>query len=475
MAEAPVHPPQQSVSTKTARVIATTTKSAVQMESITPRWLCHLLPWVNVEAGTYRVNKRRIVVRRDERIALAGPDGEVQLEAKHLRGIALLRTAGESLLQALLPGFTKKEYPAGDVLVKEGDACDRLFLLARGKVERATVAPTGNRSSLGLLAAGDYFGLDALVGKSRQAATVRALAPTLVLTLARSQFDKLLKDQPKLREEFARLVEEHARALASANKTGEREVNALSGHQGEPVLPHDYVDYMDDPREYPMSVVQTILKIHTRVSDLYSLPRDQVREQVRLAVEELKEREEWEMVNDPAFGLLNVATPAMRVPTRTGPPTPDDLDELLARVWKRPGFFLAHPRAVAAFGRECTRRGVPPPTTMIQGSPFLTWRGVPIVPCDKLEVTGGDGAGGAVPTTNILLLRVGEQEQGVVGLRDERIKYEGGQCVTVRMMGIDDQAIASYLVSLYFSVAVHSDDALAALTDVEVGCYHDGE
>jgi len=29
-------------------------------------------------------------------------------------------------------------------------------------------------------------------------------------------------------------------------------------------------------------------------------------------------------------------------------------------VWKQPAFFLTHPEGIAAFGRECTRRGVPP-------------------------------------------------------------------------------------------------------------------
>jgi hypothetical protein len=50
----------------------------------------------------------------------------------------------------------------------------------------------------------------------------------------------------------------------------------------------------------------------------------------------------------------------MKIKPRAGAPTPDDLDELIAKVWKEPAFFLAHPRAIAAFGRECTRRGVPP-------------------------------------------------------------------------------------------------------------------
>ncbi|MEI9903296.1 MAG: hypothetical protein WDN06_04485 [Asticcacaulis sp.] len=100
--------------------------------------------------------------------------------------------------------------------------------------------------------------------------------------------------------------------------------------------------------------------------------------------------------------------PEFRVKTRNGRPTPDDLDELIARVWKQPAFFLAHPKAIAAFGRECTRRGVPPPTVSIYGSPFLTWRGIPLVPSDKVKIENGK--------SKILLLRTGQARQGVIGL-----------------------------------------------------------
>ena len=75
-------------------------------------------------------------------------------------------------------------------------------------------------------------------------------------------------------------------------------------------------------------------------------------------------------------------------PHADGPPTPDDLDELLTKVWKEPAFFLAHPLAIAAFGRECTSRGVPPPTVSLFGSQFITWRGVPLIPSDKVGVEG---------------------------------------------------------------------------------------
>jgi hypothetical protein len=219
------------------------------------------------------------------------------------------------------------------------------------------------------------------------------------------------------------------------------------------------------------------LRLHTRVSDLYNEPIDQLQEQVRLTTESIRERQEHELINNPNFGLLHAAAPAMRIKTRTGSPTPDDLDDLLALVWKRPAFFLAHPLAIAAFGRECTLRGVPPPTTTMFGSPFLTWRGVPIVPCDKLLVDGRARIDGRAGMTNILLLRVGEREQGVIGLHQSGLpgEPEGLPGLTVRLMGINRRAVASYLVSLYFSAAVLVDDALGVLEDVEVGQYHDYE
>jgi hypothetical protein len=241
------------------------------------------------------------------------------------------------------------------------------------------------------------------------------------------------------------------------------------------VLPETFVDYDETPREYPLSIVQTIVRVHTRVSDLYNEPIDQLQEQVRLTVESIRERQEYELINNVDFGLLNAAAPSMRIRTRDGAPTPDDLDDLLALVWKRPAFFLAHPLAIAAFGRECTRRGVPPPTTTMFGSPFVTWRGVPLVPCDKLLVDGRARVDGHVGTTSILLLRVGEREQGVIGLHQSGLpgEPEGLPGLSVRLMGINRSAVASYLVTLYFSAAVLIDDALAVLEDVEVGQYHE--
>jgi Type 2A encapsulin shell protein SrpI-like len=251
-----------------------------------------------------------------------------------------------------------------------------------------------------------------------------------------------------------------------ANEFGEGKVDLLTVDGGEPKLPTTFVDYDEDPREYHLSTIQTVLRTHTRVTDLYSNKIDQLREQIRLTVEAVKEREEWELINHPDFGLLKEVDASQTIKTRKGAPTPDDLDELLNLVWKKPAFFLAHPKAIIAFGREATRRGVPPPTVHLFGTPFITWRGVPLIPSNKLDVNSKS-------TTSILLLRVGEAEQGVVGLQKTGVTGEVEPGLSVRYMGTNENSIASHLVTRYFSASVLTTDAIARLDNVVVNNYYD--
>lgn len=252
-------------------------------------------------------------------------------------------------------------------------------------------------------------------------------------------------------------------------KPSEGDSAIVCGQKTDTELPSSYVDYVEKAREYNLSSIKTVVGVHTRISDLYSSPHDQLKEQLRLTIEQLKERQEFELLNNADYGLLKNVAPSQQIPTRSGPPTPDDMDELIARVWKEPAFFVAHPRAVAAFGRECTSRGVPPPTVTLFGNAFLTWRGLPIVPCDKIPITGKPGA----LKSTILLLRTGEAKQGVVGLFQPGAQPELGPGLSVRFMGIDRYTVASYLVSIYCSAAVLVDDALGSLENVSVDSYRE--
>ena len=239
------------------------------------------------------------------------------------------------------------------------------------------------------------------------------------------------------------------------------------------IIPDGYIQYETEPREYRLNSISTILNVNTAVQDVYSSPYDQTGEQLALAIESLRERQESQLINNDDYGLLKNVPDKQRISSRTGAPTPDDLDELISKVWKEPSFFLAHPRAIAAFERECTRRGVPPVTANIAGGTFILWRGIPLIPTNKLLVDGLKEPEGESGKTNILLLRTGEAKRGVIGLYQAGLKDERSRGLAVRFRGIDDKGVASYLLSLYCSAAILADDAIAVLEDVEVGEYHD--
>ena len=462
----------QTLSVRAARTLSNPTLTPPQMLAVSPRWLLHLLPWINIQGGVYQVNRRRIVLTQGGRI-VAGLEGErAHIDPAALRAIPLLHGADDALLAAIGGLLFEERHNANEELYEEGDPGTKLYIIIKGKVEITTTDAHGERLRLALYGDGDFFGDTALRSDWRHTTSARTLTSSILLTLERARFKALLESSPQLSAAFEELLRQREAEGVQHNESGEKAIDIASYHEGMPELNRTYVDYDAAPRQYNLSVMQTIIRLHTRVTDLYSNNYDQLREQLRLTFEGMKERQEFEIINDPDFGLLHSAAPAQRIQTRSGPPTPDDLDDLLARVWKEPAFFLAHPRAIAAFGRECTRRGVPPPTVQIFGSPFITWRGVPLIPSDKLLVNRSPSNHSA-GLTNILLMRVGEQKQGVVGLHETGLPGEQVPGLSVRFMDIDKFSTASYLVTLYFSAAVLTEDALGVLENVEVGNYHD--
>jgi hypothetical protein len=99
------------------------------------------------------------------------------------------------------------------------------------------------------------------------------------------------------------------------------------------------------------------------------------------------------------------------------------------------------------------------------GSPFITWRGLPLVPCDKIPLKGNK--------SDILLMRTGERKRGVIGLFQPGLPGEVSPSLSVRMMGINQAGAAQYLLSLYCSVAVLTHDALGVLEGVTIDHFHE--
>ena len=452
---------QSSLDTSAARNLATTTKSAPQMQGITSRWLLKLLHWVNVQGGVYRVNRRLSYAVGDGRVTFTNVGAKISVVPQELCELPFLRGYDDvAVLQTLADRFVQRDVKPGDVIVEKGKPADSICLIAHGKINRIGEGKYGDVTILDTLADGDHFTYTAILeSQDFWTFTAKAVTTGTVLTLQQSVFEDIVSQNESLKKHIEAFK---ARVSKAKDQTGEATIELSAGHKGEPVLPGTFVDYELKPREYELMVAQTVLQVHTRVADLFNNPMNQTAEQLRLTIEALRERQEYEMINNREIGLLHNADLKQRIHTRGGAPTPDDMDELLALVHKEPGFFLAHPRAIAAFGQECNRRGVYPQSTDVGGHKVPAWRGVPIFPCGKIPVSD-------TRTTSIMLVRTGAENQGVVGLHQTGIPDEVQPSLNVRFMGINEKAVMQYLVSAYYSVAVLVPDAMAILESVEIG------
>ncbi|MBK1782842.1 cyclic nucleotide-binding domain-containing protein [Prauserella sp. ASG 168] len=430
------------------------------MQGISPRWLLRVLPWEEATGGAYRVNRRLTYTLGDGLLTCVNTGSEVSVIAAELRELPALRgVADEAVLAALANRFDQREYQRGDVLAEAGRETGEVLVLAHGKVSTIGTGEYGGETVLDVLADGQVVGERSLADPAAVwDVTVKAVTPCTVLALSRQAVAEVADAAPALRAHLDTVREQEPPAH---NKQGEASIELASGHEGEIALPGTFADYETVPREYELAVAQTVLRVHSRVTDLYNQPMNQLDQQLRLTIEALRERQEADLVTNPDFGLLHNADLRQRIHTRTGPPTPDDLDELISRR-RKTRYLLAHPRAIAAFGRECTRRGVYPEPAAIEGTAVAAWRGVPLLPCDKIPVS-------RTGTSSIIAMRTGADDQGVIGLRQTGIPDEYRPGLSVRFTGIDDRAILSYLVSAYYSAAVLVPDALGVLEHVEIG------
>jgi len=451
---------RSSLGPAAARNLATTTKTPPQMQGITNRWVQRILPWVEVKGGTYRVNRRMSYAIGDGRVAMSQTGDRASIVPGDLPEFPALRGYDDADVLAALAGrFTQREIETGTVVARAGTAIDAVFVIAHGRLARSAGNRYGEDKKLGVLADGEYFGAAVLADERAQwDITVTAETPCTLLVLSQADFAAVAGQSASLQHHLSEFT---STAAKPCTRGGEAALEMAAGHSGEPVLPSTFVDYETSPREYELQVAQTVLRVHTRVADLFNEPMNQIEHQLKLAVEELREREEYELINNPDFGLLHNVDYSQRIQPADGPPSPDDLDELLCRR-RDSRYFLAHPRAIAAFGRECNRRGLYPVSVPMGERMVPAWRGVPILPCPVIPVSEHN-------TSSVLVLRTGQDNQGVVGLHQTGIPDEYEPGLNVRFMGIDEKAVISYLVSTYFSAAVLVPDAIGMLENVELG------
>jgi CRP-like cAMP-binding protein len=119
-------------------------------------------------------------------------------------------------------GALGKEYAHGDVICRQGERGDRMFVIEEGRAE-VVRDENGLEAVVGELAAGDIFGEMAIFERQPRSATVRARGTTRVLTLDKRGFLQRVHDDPST---AYRIIEGMSRRIRSLDA----ELSRLKGH-----------------------------------------------------------------------------------------------------------------------------------------------------------------------------------------------------------------------------------------------------
>ncbi len=135
---------------------------------------------------------------------------------KALKVIPLFANVAEEKLESLRPALKVQKLGAGEVVVREGDAADKLYVLVSGEVQVVKNYLEPGAQTVDILPPGAHFGEMALVGSAAlRSATVVTSEDSHFVTLERDAFRSILSDHPDI---AIAMLEETFRRLRQANE-----------------------------------------------------------------------------------------------------------------------------------------------------------------------------------------------------------------------------------------------------------------
>jgi HlyB family type I secretion system ABC transporter len=142
--------------------------------------------------------------------------GRVQPIFARISKLALFRSLSTDRMWELAGNLLRKEVLAGEVLIREGDQGDFLYIVEKGSFQ--VYREKTPEQVIATLSEDGIIGEMALFTQSRRNASVRALDDTVVLSLNRADFLALVKEQKELFESIKHLVDQRTEKSPDADQ-----------------------------------------------------------------------------------------------------------------------------------------------------------------------------------------------------------------------------------------------------------------
>ena len=111
-----------------------------------------------------------------------------------LRTVPLFAGFTEDQLRLLATAVNRRNVPRGTIVIVEGDPTDSLYIIISGRLKVMMSDTEGKEVILAMLGPGEFFGEMGLIDDSPRSATVMAVEPCELITLAKKDFKKFLAE-----------------------------------------------------------------------------------------------------------------------------------------------------------------------------------------------------------------------------------------------------------------------------------------
>jgi len=148
---------------------------------------------------------RTLELRRErlDRTAEAEYERELIYE---LRKVDFLRELDDSLLKVLVSSVQVHEFGAGEVLMRQGEAGETMYIIRHGHVEVIAHGAAGSDRHIATMGSSQVIGEHALFTGEPRTATIRALDDVEVIEISRDGLTRLFKQSPNTAQAISDIV-----------------------------------------------------------------------------------------------------------------------------------------------------------------------------------------------------------------------------------------------------------------------------
>ena len=130
-----------------------------------------------------------------------------------LKGIELFESLSVGELAAIASVVEEIDYPVGEIIIKEGNAGDTLYLMIDGEVSVIKDLGELNEVEIDRMTGGENFGEMALFEDTVRSVSIRTEKPSAFMVLHKQEFKELVREYPQIALEICKVLSGRIRKL----------------------------------------------------------------------------------------------------------------------------------------------------------------------------------------------------------------------------------------------------------------------